>query len=111
MKKKLSIALTFALCLSCVSFSMAQDATQQKTEKVKMQTGHYAEAVDPDPDLTTLPGGEQEKIHYKELPDEQEKTAIIPGTSGAHVDNVSSTIAPEGEPDVAVQPPQARTTI
>lgn len=109
MKKKISIALTFALCLTFANFSMAKEAKQQEVEKVKVPPVHYANTIDPDPNLAIIPGSaEKEDVSYKELPDEREQTAIIPGTPDPDADKAPTKIPPEGEPDVAIQAPQAR---
>lgn len=63
-----------------------------------------AAGIDPDPNLAILPGSEShQEHHYKEMPDEGEQTAIIPGQ-----EEQGPTKVPPigGEPDVAVQPPQ-----
>ena len=109
MKKKISAILSCALCFTCVNAVMAEDINQQQAEKARGQVVHFTEAVDPD--LVVLPGLEQDAVQYKELPEEQEKTAVIPGTSSFDVDNVSTKQVPEGEPDIAVQPPQARQVL
>ncbi len=101
MKKKISIVLSVALCLSCTSFAIAQE---QQVEKEHSR--YYAKAVDPDPDITTFPRAEQD-AKYKELPEEQEKVAIIPGVADLEPDHASIKIVPEGDPDIAIQPPQA----
>ncbi len=106
MKKRISITLTFALCLSLTSFAMAKEEPQE-VEKVIVPPVYYAQAIEADPNLAIIPGSEpQQETQYKELPDEQEKTAIIPGKPEA--DQPPSKVAPEGEPDVAVQAPQAK---
>ena len=110
MKKNISIALTFALSLSFTTVALgAETAQQQEVEKVKVPPVYYAESVDPDPNLAILPGSESDtKTKYKEMPEEKESTAIIPGKPDPDDDKIPTKIPPEGEPDIAVQPPQAR---
>ena len=106
MKKKISIALTFALCLSFASFSMAKEADQQQVEKIKVPPVYYAKVTDPDPNLAILPGSEEENITPKALPDKQEQTAIIPGKPDTNANQTPTKIALESEPNSTVQPPQ-----
>ncbi len=111
MKKKISIALTFALCLSFASFSIAKEADQQQVEKVKVPPVYYANAADvtdPDPNLAILPGSEEKDITPKASPDTQEQTALIPGTPDPNADQTPTNIGLESKPNIAPQPPQER---
>ncbi len=80
MKKKISIALALVFSLSLTSFAMAKDAERQEVEKLKVMPVHFAQATNPDPNLAILPGSAQEEIQHRKLSEEQDYTAIIPGT-------------------------------
>lgn len=109
MKKMSLTLLAFALSLSLTTVALGKEATKQEVEKVKVPPVYYADNVDPDPNLAILPGStEKDDTKYKEIPEEKESTAIIPGKVDPEDEKIPTKVAPEGEPDIAIQPPQAR---
>lgn len=114
MKKRMYTTLT-ALCLALTSISgsvITTTAEAQEVEKIKVPPVYYAKQIDPDPNLAILPGSEPDhNTRYKELPDEQEKTAIIPGKENPGLQQPPTKQAPEGEPGIAVQPPQTSSRL
>ncbi|MDA3832051.1 MAG: FlgO family outer membrane protein [Spirochaetales bacterium] len=115
MKKRMHIALMAGICLTLTGLSnavIAQETEQQMVEKVKVPPVYYAQQIDLDPNLAILPGSEADSTtRHKEIPDEQEKTAIIPGKPNPEDDQIPTKPTPEGEPDIAVQPPQAQSRL
>ncbi len=107
--KKISLTLAFALSLSLTTVALGEEGAKQEVEKVKVPPVYYADNIDPDPNLAILPGSDKnDDTKYKEIPEEKESTAIIPGKADPEDEKIPTKIAPEGEPDIAVQPPQAR---